>query len=310
MTDTAAPLVAAPRPAAAGEPGVRAIARRLYDAVARPADHLPARARRPADAGRRRAVPRPAALFVTPDHYVTRLLHASGVPLDALGVGRGAADRGRGPRGLAAAVLALARVPRHAGRGTGSSRSSRRSSTSPCARRRETADAIYDQIAERLGRGRLPAAGAVRAVPASRCWPPPTTRATTCPRTPRWRADPTWSGPGHPDLPAGPVPRAGRAGLGGGGRAARRGRPASTPATTPGWVRRLEARRRVLRRARRHLRRPQPRGRRHRPARSRPRPSGSTRGAGGHRHAGRGRGLPPAHAAGDGADVLRGRPGR
>ncbi len=30
----------------------------------------------------------PAALFVTPDHYVTRLLHADGVPLDALGVGR------------------------------------------------------------------------------------------------------------------------------------------------------------------------------------------------------------------------------
>jgi glucuronate isomerase len=31
----------------------------------------------------------PASLFVTPDHYVTRLLHASGVPLDALGVGQG-----------------------------------------------------------------------------------------------------------------------------------------------------------------------------------------------------------------------------
>jgi glucuronate isomerase len=33
--------------------------------------------------------PDPAALLVTPDHYVTRLLHASGVPLEALGVGRG-----------------------------------------------------------------------------------------------------------------------------------------------------------------------------------------------------------------------------
>jgi glucuronate isomerase len=30
----------------------------------------------------------PASLFVTPDHYVTRLLHASGVTLTALGVGR------------------------------------------------------------------------------------------------------------------------------------------------------------------------------------------------------------------------------
>jgi glucuronate isomerase len=31
----------------------------------------------------------PASLFVTPDHYVTRLLHASGIGLDELGVGRG-----------------------------------------------------------------------------------------------------------------------------------------------------------------------------------------------------------------------------
>lgn len=30
----------------------------------------------------------PTSLFITPDHYVTRLLHASGVSLDALGVGR------------------------------------------------------------------------------------------------------------------------------------------------------------------------------------------------------------------------------
>jgi glucuronate isomerase len=29
----------------------------------------------------------PAALFITPDHYVTRLIHAAGVPLHALGVG-------------------------------------------------------------------------------------------------------------------------------------------------------------------------------------------------------------------------------
>jgi glucuronate isomerase len=31
----------------------------------------------------------PATLLVTPDHYVTRLLHASGIPLEWLGVGRG-----------------------------------------------------------------------------------------------------------------------------------------------------------------------------------------------------------------------------
>jgi glucuronate isomerase len=31
----------------------------------------------------------PAILLVTPDHYMTRPLHASGIPLDALGVGSG-----------------------------------------------------------------------------------------------------------------------------------------------------------------------------------------------------------------------------
>jgi glucuronate isomerase len=31
----------------------------------------------------------PASLFVTPDHYVTRLLHADGVALEDLGVGQG-----------------------------------------------------------------------------------------------------------------------------------------------------------------------------------------------------------------------------
>src|SRR3954462_14904227 len=29
----------------------------------------------------------PAGLLITPDHYVTRLVHAAGVPLSALGVG-------------------------------------------------------------------------------------------------------------------------------------------------------------------------------------------------------------------------------
>jgi glucuronate isomerase len=36
--------------------------------------------------------PDPATVFVTPDRYVTRLLHAGGVGLDALGVARRPAD--------------------------------------------------------------------------------------------------------------------------------------------------------------------------------------------------------------------------
>jgi glucuronate isomerase len=71
------------------EPGVRAIARRLY-AVVRdlpilsPHGHVDPRLLLDDE-----PFADPASLLVTPDHYVTRLLHASGVPLDALGVGRG-----------------------------------------------------------------------------------------------------------------------------------------------------------------------------------------------------------------------------
>jgi glucuronate isomerase len=72
------------------DPGVRAIARRLYEAVRdlpiiSPHGHV--------DPGLlldNEPFSDPATLFVTPDHYVTRLLHASGVPLDDLGVGQGA----------------------------------------------------------------------------------------------------------------------------------------------------------------------------------------------------------------------------
>ena len=71
------------------EPGERAIARRLYDAVrdlpvTSPHGHVDPRLLLDDE-----PFPDPATLFVTPDHYVTRLLHADGVGLDALGVGQG-----------------------------------------------------------------------------------------------------------------------------------------------------------------------------------------------------------------------------
>ena len=70
------------------DPGVRAVARRLHDAVralpiVSPHGHVDPRVLLD-DA----PFPDPASLLVTPDHYVTRLLHASGVPLADLGVGR------------------------------------------------------------------------------------------------------------------------------------------------------------------------------------------------------------------------------
>jgi glucuronate isomerase len=89
MTSCSAPLRLAPDRLLPPEPGVRAIARRLYESVrslpiVSPHGHVDTRLLlddRPfAD---------PAGLLVTPDHYVTRLLHASGVGLADLGVGRG-----------------------------------------------------------------------------------------------------------------------------------------------------------------------------------------------------------------------------
>ncbi|HET9872262.1 MAG TPA: glucuronate isomerase [Propionibacteriaceae bacterium] len=72
------------------EPGVRAVARDLYDSVAglpiiSPHGHVPAQWL--AD-----DVPfaDPTSLLITPDHYVNRMLHAHGVELSALGVGQGA----------------------------------------------------------------------------------------------------------------------------------------------------------------------------------------------------------------------------
>ncbi|MET0425345.1 MAG: glucuronate isomerase [Actinoplanes sp.] len=69
------------------DPATRAVARRLYDAVATapiisPHGHVPAQWL--AD-----DVPfgDPTSLLISPDHYVFRMLHARGVPLDQLGVG-------------------------------------------------------------------------------------------------------------------------------------------------------------------------------------------------------------------------------
>jgi len=132
------------------EPGVRAIARRLYEAVRdlpviSPHGHVDPRL-----LVDDRPFGDPASLFVTPDHYVTRLLHASGVGLDALEVGQGLLDeqasrevwrqlcahwevyRGTPVRYWLEAELAdIFGV-----------------SLQPSAK---TADAIYDHIADRLG---------------------------------------------------------------------------------------------------------------------------------------------------------------
>lgn len=95
--------------------------------------------------------PDPAGLLVTPDHYVTRLLHARGVPLADLGVGRGPLDED-----ASRAVWRL--LCTHWGdfRGTPSRfwLESELSEIFGVTVRPspDTADAIYDQVAEALAR--------------------------------------------------------------------------------------------------------------------------------------------------------------
>jgi len=76
------------------DPGLRRIARELYETVRdlpilSPHGHVPAQLLVEDEPFRD-----PASLFVTPDHYVTRVLHANGIPLSDLGVGCGPLDEG------------------------------------------------------------------------------------------------------------------------------------------------------------------------------------------------------------------------
>jgi glucuronate isomerase len=132
------------------EPGERAIARRLYDAVRdlpviSPHGHVD-----PQLLLDDRPFPDPATLFVTPDHYVTRLLHADGVALDALGVGQGALSE-EGSREVWRLLCGRWELYRgtpvrfwlEAELGDIFGVTMRPSA--------QTADAIYDQVAERLG---------------------------------------------------------------------------------------------------------------------------------------------------------------
>lgn len=133
------------------DPTVRSVARRLYDAVrdlpiVSPHGHVDPRTLLD-------DVPftDPASLFVTPDHYVTRLLHASGVPLADLGVGRG--DLGEGD---ARAVWRQLCSHWHVFRGTPVRYWLETElhdifgvDVRPAA---DTADAIFDQVADQLGK--------------------------------------------------------------------------------------------------------------------------------------------------------------
>ena len=149
MTIAAAPLRLHPDRLLPPQPEVRGIARRLYEVVRdlpilSPHGHVDPRLLLDDE-----PFADPASLLVTPDHYVTRLLHASGVPLDVLGVGRGPL-----PEADARQVWRLLCSHWYAYRGTpvrwwleAELAEIFEVSVRPSA---QTADAIYDQVAERL----------------------------------------------------------------------------------------------------------------------------------------------------------------
>jgi glucuronate isomerase len=131
------------------EPGMREIARRLYGAVrglpiVSPHGHVD-----PVVLLDDVPFADPTSLFVQPDHYVTRLLHAGGVSLDRLGVGEGPL-----PEGRARAAWRLLCGNWHLLRGTpvrywfdSELAEIFGVSERPSA---ENADVLYDQIAEQL----------------------------------------------------------------------------------------------------------------------------------------------------------------
>ncbi len=70
------------------DPHTRAIARRLYDEVRGLPILSPHGHTDPAWFADNEPFPDPATLFIVPDHYIFRMLHSQGVPLEALGVPR------------------------------------------------------------------------------------------------------------------------------------------------------------------------------------------------------------------------------
>lgn len=101
MTGMSAPWTLHPDRLLPPDPGTRAVARRLYDEVKdlpilSPHGHVP-----PEWIADDVPFRDPTSLLITPDHYVTRMLHAQRVDLADLGVGRGDLDEADSRRAFA-----------------------------------------------------------------------------------------------------------------------------------------------------------------------------------------------------------------
>lgn len=134
------------------EPAVRGIARQLYDEVhdlplVCPHGHVD-----PRSLAENAPFPEPAALLITPDHYVVRMLYSQGVPMEALGVGRAQSGTpAPDPRVIWRDFAA--RFHLFAGTPTGAwlTQTLHDVFGVRCRPSRESADLVYDQVAERLG---------------------------------------------------------------------------------------------------------------------------------------------------------------
>ncbi len=131
------------------DPGVRSIARRLYESTAElpiisPHGHVPAQWL--ADDT---PFTDPTSLLITPDHYVNRLLHAHGVALSDLGVGQGPLTE---PQSREAFRIVCGRWPAYRGTPVRFWLDAQLADIFGVKLRptAETADQIYDQIAECL----------------------------------------------------------------------------------------------------------------------------------------------------------------
>ncbi len=133
------------------DPGVRALARSLYEDVRDLPILSPHGHTDPRWFAENEPFPDPAQLFVTPDHYIFRMLHSQGVPLEALGVPR--VDGGEietDPR----AIWRLFAAHYHLFRGTPSRLWVDHALSEVFGVKErlsaETGDAIYDQVEARL----------------------------------------------------------------------------------------------------------------------------------------------------------------
>jgi glucuronate isomerase len=108
------------------DPHSRGIARELYQTVADKPIISPHGHTDPRWYAENQPFPDPAQLFITPDHYVFRMLFSQGVSSKVSACrGSMAAHRNRRPQDLAAVCRELSPVPRHAFAAAGSTMRSR-----------------------------------------------------------------------------------------------------------------------------------------------------------------------------------------